>query len=192
MALDGELWSGRDAFQNIVSIVRKKTPEEDSWKPIMFMIFDAPLIKGTFEARLEIIKKELAKNSCKVAAMIDQTVCKSADHLHVLMDKICGGKGEGVMLKDPKCVYERKRSYKLLKVKRFEDAEATVYDHQAGTGRCTGMCGALLVEEKDGTKFKIGSGFDDSQRKNPLRSGKWSRLSSKAVQPMEFQDSQYL
>jgi ATP-dependent DNA ligase len=80
------------------------------------------------------------------------------------MDKICGGKGEGVMLKDPKCSYERKRSYKLLKVKRFEDAEATVYGHQGGTGRISGMCGALLVEEKDGTKFKIGSGFDDSQQ----------------------------
>ena len=45
------------------------------------------------------------------------------------MDEICGGKGEGVMLKDPKSDYQRKRSWSLLKVKRFEDAEATVYDH---------------------------------------------------------------
>lgn len=42
------------------------------------------------------------------------------------MDEITGGKGEGVMVKDPKSAYERKRSYVLLKVKRFEDAEATV------------------------------------------------------------------
>jgi len=59
----------------------------------------------------------------------------------------------------------------LLKVKRFEDAEATVYGHQAGTGRCTGMCGALLVREKDGTEFKIGSGLDDSQRRKPPKIG---------------------
>ena len=45
------------------------------------------------------------------------------------MDEICGGKGEGDMLKDPKSDYQRKRSWSLLKVKRFEDAEATVYDH---------------------------------------------------------------
>jgi DNA ligase-1 len=29
------------------------------------------------------------------------------------------------------------------------------------------MVGALLMKEKDGTEFKIGSGFDDNQRKNP-------------------------
>jgi len=44
IALDGELWSGRDDFQNIVSIVRKQKPEEDSWSSIKFMIFDAPLL----------------------------------------------------------------------------------------------------------------------------------------------------
>ena len=54
------------------------------------------------------------------------------------MDKICDGKGEGVMLKDPKSLYDRKRSYSLLKVKRFEDAEATVIGHSNGTGRLWG------------------------------------------------------
>jgi DNA ligase 1 len=78
------------------------------------------------------------------------------------MDQITGGKGEGVMIKDPKSKYERKRSYALLKVKRFEDAEATVVGYQAGTGRITGMMGAILMKEKDGTEFKIGSGFDDN------------------------------
>lgn len=33
------------------------------------------------------------------------------------------------MIKDPKSQYERRRSYSLLKVKRFDDAEATVIGH---------------------------------------------------------------
>ena len=33
------------------------------------------------------------------------------------------------------------------------------------------MCGAILVEEKDGTKFKIGSGFTDEQRMYPPEIG---------------------
>lgn len=78
------------------------------------------------------------------------------------MDKICGGKGEGVMLKDPNSNYERTRSFSLLKVKRFEDAEATVIGHERGDGRCYMMCGAIIVREKDGTEFKIGSGFSDA------------------------------
>ena len=87
------------------------------------------------------------------------------------MDEVCGGKGEGVMIKDPKSKYEHRRSYLLLKVKRFEDAEAVVIGHQQGTGRCENMCGAIIVKEKDGTTFKIGSGFDDAQRRKPPSKG---------------------
>ncbi len=87
------------------------------------------------------------------------------------MDKICGGKGEGVMLKDPKSLYEGTRSSSLLKVKRFEDAEATVIGHHKGSGRCDTMCGAIQVREKDGTEFKIGSGFTDAQRRSPPKKG---------------------
>jgi DNA ligase-1 len=86
------------------------------------------------------------------------------------MDEICGGKGEGVMLKDPKSKYEHRRSYKLLKVKRFEDGEAKVIGHTSHSS-CAGMLGAVVVREKDGTEFKIGSGFDYKQRLKPPRIG---------------------
>jgi DNA ligase-1 len=66
------------------------------------------------------------------------------------------------MIKDPNSQYENKRSDFLLKVKKFEDAEATVIGHQRGTGRCIDMCGALEVRGDDGIEFKIGSGFTDA------------------------------
>ena len=75
------------------------------------------------------------------------------------------------MLKDPESHYEGRRSLSLLKVKKFEDAEATVIAHNKGTGRCANMCGAIQVREKDGTEFKIGSGFDDAQRRKPPKLG---------------------
>lgn len=75
--------------------------------------------------------------------MLKQTVCDDKEHLATLMDKILGVKGEGVMLKDPDSAYEGRRSYSLLKVKKFEDTEATVIGHHKGTGRCSGMCGAI-------------------------------------------------
>jgi DNA ligase-1 len=78
------------------------------------------------------------------------------------MDKVIAGKGEGIMIRDPDSIYEGKRSDTLLKVKKFDDSEALVIGHNKGTGRCSGMLGALVVREKDGTEFKIGSGFDDS------------------------------
>lgn len=171
MALDGELWTERDDFQKIVSIVRRQDTDNPEWKNIKFMIFDAPLVKGTFKKRLSVLEKKLAEKPNDVVRMLKQTVCNDKDHLAVLMDKILGIKGEGVMLKDPESHYEGKRSYSLLKVKKFDDAEATVIGHLKGTGRCSGMCGAIQVREKDGTEFKIGSGFDDAQRRKPPKIG---------------------
>lgn len=143
MALDGELWTDRDDFQKIVSIVRKHDTENPEWKNIKFMIFDAPLVKGTFKKRVAVCEKKLAEKPNDVVRMLKQTVCDDKDHLTVLMDKVLGVKGEGVMLKDPNSEYERRRSYSLLKVKKFDDAEATVIGHLKGTGRCSNMCGAI-------------------------------------------------
>ena len=52
------------------------------------------------------------------------------------MDRVLKMSGEGIMLKDPESKYERRRSEKLLKVKKFDDSEAIVIGHQRGTGRC--------------------------------------------------------
>lgn len=45
------------------------------------------------------------------------------------LDKVVAKGGEGMMIKDPHCKYENRRSDRLLKVKIFEDAEATVIGH---------------------------------------------------------------
>lgn len=97
--------------------------------------------------------------------------CKDFEHLTKELDKVTDQGGEGMMIKDPNSHYENKRSEKLLKVKKFEDAEATVIGHQKGTGRCMDMCGAILVRGDDGIEFKIGSGFNDAQRRKPPKKG---------------------
>ena len=56
-------------------------------------------------------------------------MCKSRSHMEALMDEVLGGKGEGVMIKNPNSPYEGKRSWSLLKVKRFLDTEATIINH---------------------------------------------------------------
>ena len=66
--LDGELWTSRDDFQKIVSIVRKKDINNSEWSKIKFMIFDAPLVRGKFSTRMEVCKTEIAK--------VPDTVCQ--------------------------------------------------------------------------------------------------------------------
>jgi len=59
--------------------VRKQDTENPEWKKIKFMIFDAPLLKGTFKQRLNKLKKELDQNPNDVVQMVKQTVCADKD-----------------------------------------------------------------------------------------------------------------
>lgn len=53
----------------------------------------------------------------------------------------------------------------------FEDAEATIYGYEKGTGRLLNMCGSLMVVNDKGVKFKVGSGLTDRERRNPPKKG---------------------
>lgn len=85
MALDGELWSKRSDFQKIVSIVRRQD-ENEEWKDIKYMVFDAPNLKGTFKQRLDRIKKvfdKLHKENPESAflQLVEHVEVKSLDHM---------------------------------------------------------------------------------------------------------------
>lgn len=53
----------------------------------------------------------------------------------------------------------------MLKLKRFEDAEARVTGWEEGKGDVKGMLGALVVVRPDGVVFRVGSGFTVVQRR---------------------------
>jgi len=141
------------------------------------MVFDAPKVKKPFNKRLEAIDKRFAKlykespASSKVVELHKHHVCEGYPQLMAELDEVCAAGGEGVMLREPNSLYENKRSNMLLKVKKFDDAEATVIGHEKGTGRCSGMLGAIQVRSDDGTEFKIGSGFTDAMRMKPPKLG---------------------
>ena len=71
------------------------------------------------------------------------------------------------MLHKGSAFYQAKRSKDLMKLKKYQDAEAVVLQHLKGKGRNTGRLGALLVRNDEGIVFKIGSGFSDTERENP-------------------------
>lgn len=48
LILDGELWAGRNKFQETMSTIRKKFGQMDEWHNITYMVFDSPPIKALF------------------------------------------------------------------------------------------------------------------------------------------------
>ena len=50
--LDGELWGGRQTFDEVSGIVRRKEPNE-GWRKISLMVFELPQAKGDFSMRYQ-------------------------------------------------------------------------------------------------------------------------------------------
>ena len=165
IALDGELWIGRGQFEETASTVLAETPD-DRWKSVHFMVFDAPQAKGTFEERMQFLQATLPKGN-RFAKVVVQGRCQGTAQLLAERDRIVGLGGEGLMLRQPESEYEPGRSPTLLKVKPYDDAEATVIAHQPGEGKFAGKLGSLRVRTDDGKEFSIGSGFTDAQRESP-------------------------
>ncbi|MCK6591983.1 MAG: DNA ligase [Polyangiaceae bacterium] len=168
--LDGELWGGRKKFQRTVSIVRRQD-QSDLWKEIAFLVFDAPARDEPFEDRLELCRRALDERRPDYAKFHEHQACKGLGHLREELARVEALGGEGLMLRKPGSRYEVGRSSTLLKVKSFFDAEALVVDHLPGTGKHEGRLGALLTELADGTRFSIGTGFSDKERKSPPKLG---------------------
>ena len=165
-ALDGELWIGRKQFQRTVSIVRRQD-KSDHWKEVRFLVFDAPSCKGEFEARLKFLAEALEAQRQPYAGLHEHRRCQGLPQLREELARVESLGGEGLMLRQPGSAYEVGRSFTLLKIKSFRDAEAFVLSHQPGKGKFKGMLGALGIRLPDGTEFSVGTGFSDAERMNP-------------------------
>jgi DNA ligase 1 len=165
-ALDGELWIGRKQFQKTVSIVRRQD-KSDHWKDVRFLVFDAPRCAGGFEARLEYLAEVVRAERQPYALLHEQRRCHGLSQVHEELARVEALGGEGLMLRQPGSVYEAGRSFTLLKIKSFHDAEAVVLSHEPGKGKFKGLLGALRVQLPDGTEFSVGTGLSDAERTTP-------------------------
>jgi len=193
--LDGELILGDPcsprAFLNTTSAVRSR----DGYPAAVFYVFDDFSISEGFEGRLASAQRKSTKRD-RYIQLVEHQVIRSPQELIELENRWLTQGYEGVMLRDPQGAYKQGRStlreQGLMKLKRFCDAEAQVIgfeeqmhnsnearrdnlgriersNHKAGmVGKNT--LGALLVKGINGTytgvDFSIGSGFDDSLRKD--------------------------
>ncbi len=165
--LDGELWSGRGTFDALSGAVRKSLPEDEEWQKIRFMVFDLPASTADFDHRLDELKALFSTLATPYISLVEQQKIADKQALMNLLDETVNAGGEGLMLHSGRSFYRAIRSDDLLKLKRFQDAEAVVVAHMPGKGKFSGMMGALLVELDNGMQFKIGTGFTDAQRRTP-------------------------
>lgn len=171
--LDGELWLGRGAFDALSAIVRKTPPVDAEWRQVRYMIFELPELSGvpgasgSFTQRVEQMRVVVDQAKIPWLQGVPQFRVANAAQLMARYREVIAGGGEGLMLHRADALYHTGRSDDLLKLKPAEDAEAVVIGYLPGKGRYTGMVGALLVENAEGKRFRIGSGLDEATRRHP-------------------------
>lgn len=194
--IDGELTSG-DTFQDSTSAVMtiERKPDFKVW------VFDyvEPSLEDIlpFYLRMLNVPASLGKVPFSLETLYGTTIGAMSDLEEY--ERVCLEEGfEGVMLRDPHGTYKFGRSTVndniLLKVKQFCDDEAVLIDvlekmsnqnpeekdafgNVKRSASLEGMvgadtAGALLVRDKNGLQFCIGSGLNDE-----LRRQIWSRKS---------------
>lgn len=168
--MDGELWIGRKMFQKTISVVKRQDWGEGA-RQVFYCAFDLPHLQLPFEERYAQLEELCRTTRSKVIRLVTQVPCLGVKHLKQELDSVVKLGAEGLMVRNPKSLYEAGRSNQILKVKPFTTEEATVVGYEAGKGRLKGMTGSLLVQMPDGKTFNVGSGLSDENRRNPPKLG---------------------
>jgi DNA ligase-1 len=165
--LDGELYTRRNDFQKLCSIVRKKHPVDDEWRTITYMIFDIPLESDmVFHDRYLKMRTVFDNQQSQYLKLVEQKVISCVNDISYYLDDITTNQGEGIMLRDPASYYEQKRSKTLVKYKKFMDDDAIIIGVESGKGKYAKAIGKFKVQwvNQPHIQFHIGTGMDDILR----------------------------
>jgi len=185
--LDGEIMVEGD-FNSVQSAVMSEDGEPDFYYAVFDYHNDCAMPYSTRLMKLSLIVAEF--NNQRVREVPQITVNNEKDVEEYEQEVLADGY-EGLIIRNLYGTYKFGRSTmreaKLMKLKRFEDAEATIigmeplYENQnAPTTNALGrtersshqanlvaqnMLGALKCKMDNGNEFSIGTGFDDDTRK---------------------------
>ena len=179
---DCELWAGPRKYQQVTSTCRKKVPIDDEWRHIVLVhhtrisfeeftstrIITEPHINVNVsqdlwlyylrEAYKASTHEQIPGMNFFIPAKWNECTTWNALISEILPDLVDTGH-EGVMLRRKGADWEPHRSWNLLKLKPFKDAEAKVIGVKAGKNKHLGKAGSLKVVWNNKV-FYIGNLFD--------------------------------
>ena len=178
--LDGELYNHdlKKDFEKIISLVRKTKPTDEdrleASEKVQFHCYDTIMEHMDFQGRHNFIRDNFGRNSRiypypSVRPLMAATVYET-EEVEVYHESFLELGYEGSILRQNK-PYECKRSWTLMKVKDFSDAEATIIGYEEGKGKREGHLGKFIMQDDDGNEFGCppGKGYNYRDMRNMLK-----------------------
>lgn len=135
-----------------------------AWDLIDVCDFDKGVDRRTGVERLARLRAIPANPLFKVVETFEIANLEEAQDL--FKEQLAKGE-EGIILKNNDHPWEDKRSKQCVKMKEVIEMDLKIVGFAEGTGKASGMTGAIQVENKDGSiKSSVGTGLDDATRKD--------------------------
>ena len=176
--LDGELYNHelKNDFEKIISLVRKTKPTEEdrleSAEMVQFHCYDIINEDWHFEDRRLFILQNFdyyGDYQCYSVRDVTDRIVHNTEEVEVAHEDYLELGYEGSILRKNEN-YECKRSWTLMKVKDFSDADALIVGYEEGKGKREGTLGKFLMQDEDGNKFGCppGKGYNYQDMRDML------------------------
>ena len=175
--LDGELYNHdlKKDFEKIISLVRKTKPTNEdkleSTEKVQFHCYDTIMEHIPFQERNLFLEDEI---TCHVPLLQSITGVQTREvyeieEIEVWHERFLEEGYEGSILRK-NSAYECKRSWTLMKIKDFSDAEAVIIGYEEGKGKREGHLGKFIMQDDNGVEFGCppGKGYTYEDMKNML------------------------
>jgi hypothetical protein len=163
----------RQTGNGIISKAQKGTATKEDLSKISCVLWDYIPLKDfkagkselAYSERFSKLKLAVKESNLEIVTSFDINNIDEAQELSTLLIK----EGhEGIILKDCSGIWENKRVKHQLKFKAELECDLIVTEISEGTGKYTGMIGALVCESADGMLKVNVSGLTDAQRASDI------------------------
>jgi len=150
--LDGEAYSLDMTFNELAGAFKTEKFEHPKNRLIRYFIFDVIIYGLDFEDRYRTLVNEF--DEYKYLELVPCENVGSHKEVMELHGKMVSEGYEGIILRDPKGMYQHGRSKAVLKHKDFFDEEGTVVDITEATGTEKGLA-LLVIKDDRGNVFPV-------------------------------------
>jgi len=183
VVLDGELLAHdsnmnplpRQISNGICNKANKGTITDLEAQKLTLVVWDyipEPVFEGDVEdplmysERYDMLYNLFCEEALSRFMLVETTEVANIDEARAHYKEMLDDGQEGTIVKDKSVGWSNTRSKLTVKFKEVKDIDLRVTGWNEGTGRNTGLLGALTAETEDGKiKVNVGTGFSDEQRK---------------------------